>query len=907
MQNVFRTAAALLLAAALAAPARAQTLTGSISGVVKDEQGSVLPGVTVTLTGKQGTRTQVTDTAGMYRFSALEVGAYQVAAELSGFTKAIRSTVQIAPSSELVIDLLMKVGGVAESVTVTGETPVVDVKSSSTGNTISQSLLFSAPITRTAINVMNYAPGITNGSGYGGSRNSGNALLIDGVDTRDPSGGTAWTFYNYNIVEEIQLQGLGAPAEYGNFTGAIVNTITKSGGNRYSGLFDFFGTTRSLGSNNVPKAIAALNPTLADPAKTKKYADVTTQLGGPLKQNKLFFFASAQRFLLETKPTGGVTKRHEVSPRLNFKLTWQPNASNNIMGSIQYDSYNIIGRPGVSALIANDTLTVREDSPEYVWLTQYRHLFNSNTFAEVKYTGWWGFYDLNPETKVSSHTNELGLVTGSSGWYYYGDRTRNQVNTSITHYADKFGRHELKFGAEIERSTTRDRYGYNNGFAFYDYQGAPYFAYSYSYDISAKNTRQSVFAQDSWHATNRLTINGGVRGDMLQGGGRTGSSIYKSSNWAPRIGAALDLTGDNRTVAKGSYSWYYESSQTDLFTRALPGISDYVMYAVNPDGTVGQELNRKPAVLYKVAGGIKHPRVDETTLGFEHAFKGDMRLSVTGIWRDNKNFVNSVAQSAQWSPVTVTTDIGNNLTLYRWANKAASNTDYLIRNVEGFQFRDPSGNVIGTAAPFRRYRAAMFVLSKRYTHRWQAQASYVRANATGNVDNAGNAQVNTRQFETPNLVFVGLPAEASYTPKHEFKLLGSYQIPVIEASINTYLAATSGLPYARIQQFSSATLNTGGLSSTYRRIAIAPRGTYHLPNLLQLDLRIEKNFSLPTGNRIGIYMDIENVGNRGTITSAVTRKTSATLATGDTFPLPFGTPAGVQAPRQIRIGGRWSF
>jgi carboxypeptidase family protein/TonB-dependent receptor-like protein len=907
MKQVLRTAAMLLLAAIVATPVLAQSLTGSITGSIKDEQGAVLPGVTVTLTGKQGSKTEVTDSNGVYRFPALEVGAYQLSADLSGFSKATRADIAISPGRELAIDLTLKVSGVAENVTVVGESPVVDVKSSATETTISQSLLFSAPITRTAINVINYAPGVNSSSAYGGGAGSGNALLIDGVDTRDPSGGTAWTFYNYNVVEEYQFQGLGAPAEYGGFTGAVVNTITKSGGNRFSGLFDFFGSNKSLGSNNVPKSVAAQNPTLADPAITKKYADITTQFGGPIKQNKLFFFASAQRFLLSVDPTGGVTERHEVSPRLNFKLTWQPNPSNNFTGHIQYDAYNIIGRAGVSALIANDDLTNQEDAPEYVWMTQYRHLFNSNTFSEVKYTGWWGFYDLNPKKTVSAHFDETGLVHGSQGWFYYADRTRDQVNGSITHYADKFGRHELKFGAEFERSTTRDRYGYNNGFTFYDYGGAPYYAYSYGYDLSGTNLRQSVFAQDAWHATNRLTFNVGVRGDMYQGKGKSAGKVYDSSNWAPRLGVALDVAGDNRTVVKGSYGWYYEGSQTQLFTRALPGLQDYVTYAVNPNGTVGEEIDRTLlSIPYKMANDIKHPRVDETTIGFERALMGDMRLSLTGVWRDNKNFVNSVNPSARWQPVTTTTDTGQTITLYRWVNRATTSSDYIIRNVEGFQYLDPNGSVIGTIDPFRKYRAFMAVLNKRYTNRWQAQISYVFAKATGNVDNSGAAQVSSRQFESPNLALVNSEGEASFTPKHEFKLLGSYQIPVIEASVNAFFRSTSGLPYSRIQQFPTSIVGAGS-STSYRRIPIDPRGTYHLPTLTQLDLRIEKNFTAPGSNRVGIYVDIENVANRGGITNVVTRPTSATLADGSTFPLPFGTPGGLQNPRQVRIGARWSF
>src|SRR5205823_7547825 len=142
-----------------------------------------------------------------------------------------------------------------ENVPVLGETPVVDVRSSQTETSISQDLLNSAPITRTAINVLNYAPGINSNSAFGGESSSANGLLIDGVDTRDPEGGTAWTFYNFNIVDEVSIVGIGAPAEYGAFTGAIVNTITKSGGNRYAGLFDAIYTNKHLASKNITQDI----------------------------------------------------------------------------------------------------------------------------------------------------------------------------------------------------------------------------------------------------------------------------------------------------------------------------------------------------------------------------------------------------------------------------------------------------------------------------------------------------------------------------------------------------------------------------------------------------------------------------------------------------------------------------
>ncbi len=156
-----------------------------------------------------------------------------------------------------------------------------------------------------------------------------------------------------------------------------------------------------------------------------------------------------------------MTNNHQVSPRFNVKLTWQPTPNDNYMVSLQYDGYNIIGRAGVSALLATDALTNREDAPEVVWLGQWRHIFSSQTFAEVKYTGWWGYYDLNPEVNKPGHFDgATGQYSISQGWHYYADRSRDQVNASISHYADKFGKHELKFGAEFEHSKVRNRYGY---------------------------------------------------------------------------------------------------------------------------------------------------------------------------------------------------------------------------------------------------------------------------------------------------------------------------------------------------------------------------------------------------------------------------------------------------------------
>jgi len=894
----------MALSALLSANAAAQTLTGSITGTVKDERGGVLPGVTVTLTGKTGARTSVTDTTGMYRFSALDPGAYVIAAELSGFTSPPPHQVTVNVSNQLNIDLTMKVGAVAENVTVLGETPVVDVRSSQTETTISQDLLNSAPITRTAINVLNYAPGINSNSAFGGESSSANALLIDGVDTRDPEGGTAWTFYNYNLVQEVQFQGIGAPAEFGGFTGAVVNTITKSGGNRLSALFDVLGSNSGLSSNNITPEIASQNPSLANPAITKKYLDFTTQMGGPIKKDRLFYFVSAQRFQLDTDPAGPVTLRHEVSPRFNFKLTYQPSSNDNFTGHIQYDAYNIKGRvPGAYALVATDETTNRETAPEYVWLGQWRHIFGSNTFSEVKYTGWWGFYDLNPEVNKPGHFDENGNHYVSQGWFYYADRGRHQVNASVTHYAEEFGRHELKFGAEFERSKVRNRYGYVGGLMYYDYGGAPYLAYGYGYDVSANNTRQSLFVQDSWHVNDRLTINPGARLDFIQGSNPTLGRVYSVHNPAPRLGVAYDVTADNKTVLKAAYSQYYESAEAQIFERGVPGISDFVTYDVTGSSPV--EIDRTTTPIYKIDRDIKHPRVDEMYVGFERAVGPLLRFTATGIWRDNTNFINSVSPSATWTPVNVTNSLtGQPLRVYRWANRALSQTDFVIENPDGFQYKTATGQAIGAADPFRKYRSMMLVLNKRQSDRWQAQVSYVLARATGTVDNTSGAQTSSRQFETPSLAIVNVDGHLTNDRTHEFKLLGSYQIPVIEVAVSSYFRALSGQTWTPFQRFATTQLGSTP-SSTWRQPLLAERGSFRMPAERVLDLRLEKVFAIGS-DRIGLYADLLNMTNASTITGIQTRYPSVTI-TGIPEPVPGGAPGAVIAPRQINLGARWSF
>jgi Carboxypeptidase regulatory-like domain/TonB dependent receptor len=925
MRNIVK-ALALLLLVVFAVPAGAQSLTGTVTGMVKDEQGGALPGVSVTLSGKTGNKTTTTGTNGVYRFVALDPGTYSVQTQMSGFAARRQDNIVVTVSQEAVVDFSLKVGGMSESLVVVGEAPVVDTTSSATNTQLSQDLLFNMPIRQgnTATNLLNFAPGINDSAAYGGDANSGNGLLIDGVDTRDPSGGTAWTFYNYNIVEDVQFTGIGAPAEYGAFTGAVVNTITKSGGNRFAGLFDIIYSKSSLASKNVTAGDIALNPSLAESAKINKLVDFTAQISGPIVKDKLFFFASAQRYQKDQDPIGPRTFNNEASDRFNGKLTWQPSASDNVIASLQFDNYNITGRAGFNALLDGDAITNLEDAPEFVWNGQWRHLFGSKTFTEIKYTGWWGFYDLNPTVKGQPwHFDENGANYGSQGYFYYADRGRHQVNAAVSHYADAFGHHDLKFGVEVERSKTRDRDGYNpNGVYYYDYGGKPYLAYGYSYDFNGRNKRESAYAQDSWKVGNRLTLNPGLRFDHVHGGYPGQAEVYTANNFAPRFGFAFDLTGDHRTVLKGSYSQYYEGIFNDIYKRATPGLGDHVTYDASgcpPFPAICGlanlvETDRSPATLYKIDPNIKHPRVDETSLGFEHALGNEIRLSVTGIFRDNKNAIGSVLPSARWTPFTTTDGLGKPITLYTWANRSASDQDLFITNPDGFQFRDPSGNPLGSVDTTKRYKALMFVANKRLSHRWQAQISYVLSKAYGSIDNnseasfGNNSSTNggggAHQFETPNVALVNSNGELTNSRRHEVKILLGFQVPVVDIGINAYFRGLSGRPYTPYQQFATSVISFPA-SSGGRRVLLEPRGSLVRDSEKVLDLRLEKIFRVGVlKNRIALYADITNALNATSVNGVQVRVPSLVIGT-DT--VNYGSPTGVIDPRQVTVGARWSF
>lgn len=893
----WRVAAAAVVASAIASTAWAQSkTTAALTGTVKDESGAAIPGATVEISSPAllgGPRVDTTEGQGRFRFAEIAPGIYSVAVSLEGFQPVRVEGVTLATGSTQNLSIDLKVATVSETLVVTADAAAIDTSSSQKTTNLDQDYLQNLPTARFQPDVLDYAPGINNSVAFG-SADSGIAYQLDGVDTSDPEGGTAWSFVNYNIVEEVQLVGLGAPAEYGSFTGVVFNSVTKSGGNEYKGLFDVYYSDDSLSEDISDSSLSNLNP------RTESFLDVTAQLGGPISRDKLWFFLSGQ--FLEEETTFGGPIRTETDPRAFAKLSWSANERNSVDLWAEWDRYDIEGR-GADAFTPIEA-TVTEDAPEYVWNFSWRSILSENTIFNLAYGGYDGYYYLDPASGydiAGRYDGLTGNYSVNSSYYYLADRARNQVVASISHYADDFiqGDHDFKFGMELERSTLRSRYGFPTGAWFYDnyywgyddpgtdeYDPAYYVTqgyYNYSYDLKGTIERGTLFAQDSWRIAPNFTVNAGVRAEFNQGKVPGQGKIFDNDALAPRLGFAWDLTRDGKTVLKAHYGRYFEKFVATEFYYAQPNaFTPYEFRIIYPSGYV-ESLGQVSADTVVLDRQLDQPYMDQYILGLDRELPGGMTLSLTYINREKKDFIETVSRDGEFVPVTgIIRETGRTATLFDYLNPEDDVLAY--RNVDGL---------------YREYEGIMVVLTKRLRDNWQGMFSYVYSEAQGNVDNRSfsgtlGADNAGSWLNTPNsLVFAD--GNLSYDPKHQVKLQGTYVIPDWNLSLSGNYTFNSGDNYT----LRSTCLLVDGECYRFNqgttRVFGEPRGSRRLEDKSELDLRAEWYFE-PGDGRVGLFVDVFNVTNQARINTIETRAGSS-----------FESPLTANRPRTYRVGARYSF
>ena len=888
--------------------------TGAITGTVLDEAGTPLPGVTVTISSPSlmGTRTYVSDARGVFRFPALPPGVYTIKAELQGFTTVIQENVRLTTTTTLTLDLTMKQAAVAEEMTIIAKAPTVDVKSTETASvSLSNEILRNMPYSQFTADIVNMAPGVNDDVAYGGSWGTGIAYSMDGVNVADPEAGTAWVFLDHNIVEEAKIMGVGLPAEYGNFTGVIFNLVTKSGGNNFSGHMEFIFQGKK---SDKPKGFWGTEnnsdylldfPELSSPSL--RLMDGNAHLGGPIIRDKLWFYVGTQYYESWDYVTGFPEARRYKQPRSFVKFTSQITPTLNMNLSVEVDTYNGINR-GASATTSPEACLTQK-SPEIVGNFNLTKIISPKTFFDLKAAYFWGYYYLDPEVGPEPYMHRdwgWNIRLYSYGSYGYYDRTRFQSNASLSHYVDDFyGSHDFKFGAELERSTVRNRWGYTgeggplgDHIRYYDYYGYPYLAYQYDgYDTHTNYTRLEAFAQDSWQVTKRLNINAGVRFSFYWGqvGGVSGN-VYTANRISPRIGFTYDLFGDKTTVLKTHFGQFSEAMLAIYHDRLNPSsaFSDYIGYYYDYDTEEWVRMfTISPENLYRINPNIKHPYMNQFTLSIERELFKDASLSVAYIWRQWKNTIGTVDYAANYEPYTVSVPGFGDRTIYQRTEETLETYDYLITNLK----KDPEHWIL--LDPYRRYHGVEFLFNKRFSNRWQLLASYTLSKAWGTINNdEGDDMSRWTGVHDPNY-WINADGRSSADFTHMIKIQGTYIIPKIEVSVNAYFHAITGWAWAT--QYRSPRLNQGRVV-----FLLEPRGSHHYPIDHRLDMRFEKIFTFANKYKLGIILDIFNLYNADTITSW------GTIWDYDWLPGEYPSTSGhelygIVTPRQARLGIRLIF
>lgn len=918
--------------------------TGTLMGVVSMEDGVTVPGVTVVISSPAlviGKMTSVTNENGVYRFANLSPGVYELSFQLEGFRTVIRKDIRVSALQTYTVNATMRQEQIQEAIVVTGQSPTVDTQRQTRAANFDIQFLKSLPAPRNLANFVNMAPGMTGDSAHG-SATMDNSYNLDGVNLGDPATGVTNVTFGLDIMDEISVQTGGLSAEYGSVRGAMVNVVTKSGGNRLTGNASFYLNHESFVGDNRKGTV------LEDEGFSGNHLEFEPafSIGGPIIKDKLWFFASAtykqiQQYAIGfpyTQPDAKTVIKTE-QPLPYVKLTFQPNQKNKFTFSYNYSDR--LNNNRFADRYHTENNTVKQTTPTHVVNANWNRYFGENMYANFK-VGISQF-QMNLDSKTDRpfyydlYTYRYLDKGGAWRTQDHNARDRYNFNIDATTFIDDFmGTHELKVGGEAQLARVGWMvYGRPDPISGCHYQGMlgeDYYYYGLQlagdgFDRKDNMDDYFAFIQDTWRVNRHLTLNLGLRFEYnslswpKQGDGgpfqlpgalsyltvnRTVSEKITGLEWttlAPRVGLIYDVTGDNKTLAKASWSRYTMANQTGWINIAHPnGWVGWIVF-LNPDGTQipGTESVWSVPAATKVGYKdykLKAPYTDELTLGLERELFTDWSAGLRYIRKYDRELIHQVdaAQldmdklmetgeldwSKNWiAKTTVDPFDGKTVTFYSKKNTAAS--EIYIVNPPGAE---------------RDYNGVELTLNKRFSHGWALNTSYVWGEGKGLISqDRGSASLGTSGlFGDPNAhtnAYGILDLDAT----HQFKVQGMWAGP-LGINLSGYFRFLSGGTYTR-------TINSRylGVSVTQSRsgstILAEERGARRLPDTVRLDLRLEKSFKIKNVV-LSAFADCFNVFNQGVATSVWTNSSYQVV-------YPFERMMTINDPRMFQLGARIEF
>jgi hypothetical protein len=882
---------------ALPAPAFAQT-TGRLVGSVEDAQGGVLPSVTVTVTSPQlqGASTAITDATGQYRFPALPPGPYHVKAELAGF-KTAENDVRVGIDTTVTLGLRLAVAGVAESVTVVGQSMVVDTTSTTGGISAGAEVFNNLPIARDFYGITKLAPGVTQdtyGASINGSTSAENQYIIDGLNTTGVNTGTEGKTLNFDFVQEVEVKTGGLSAEYGRLTGGAVNVLTKSGGNTFHG--DVFGFGEGGGLQAGNSTASKLPQTATTTLNTAHRADYGVDLGGYIVKDKVWFFGAFDRvdqrdeatilraLAAPGSPAVGSTVPSDISKNLfAAKITLRPSQSHTIVGTVFGDPNK---REGAIFTTANGQQFLI-NGPASTWqgtleqgsvdsIGRYEGVYGSATLLSVSVgqhrekTTYSGAGASTPQ--FLDQTVTPTQTSGGFGVYDNQNFKRNVVKGDLTKY---WGSHTIKAGGDFENITAVvDRFQGGAGQRIYKFvqasTGIVYYRHRYYVDdqksgfsrtdpttwsilnpleATPKTQNHSFYAQDSYKVLSNLSINYGVRWERQHVLGRDADAGFAlNKNWAPRIGVVWDPTNTGKAKVYGNFGRFYENIPQDINIRAFGGETQAFAYNFSPNAGNTTPLNTTPSKS-SLLGGSAEP-VDPDLKG---------------------QYINEWIGGFEYEVMPETT-IGARVT-FRKLGRVIE--DFLVPSSGQYFIANPGEGTLGQSLGFydgvstapapaaqRKNTSVELTFRKRHSNNWQFLGSYVFSKLEGNYD--GTFQNSTGQLD-PNInsafdyadFMVNAFGELTNQHKHQVKGDASYVVSG---------GALNGLNVGGAFRWYSGLPSTAyGYSFAYSNweYYLTPRGALgYGPSDYELDLHVGYPFKLGGTAKANLLLDVFNVLNR---------------------------------------------
>jgi outer membrane receptor for Fe3+-dicitrate len=900
-------------------------IAAGISGTVRDASGGVLPGVTVEVASPvliEGSRGTVTDANGQYQITDLRPGDYTVTFTLSGFRPVRREGIRLTAAFTATINTDLQVGAIEESVTVSGESPLVDIRNSVSQSVMDRETLDTIPTGKDPFAVGQLIPGVTtNTPDVGGtqimqqptlqvhgSAAQDDVFMVDNVQIQHMGfGGNQTGFYfNDGLMEEISYQTSSLPAE-APVGGVQINMIPRSGGNLFRGTFFATGANGGMQSNNSDDELEASG--LVARNRVKSIYDVNVTFGGPIQRDRLWFFAtyrawSANNYLANTFDSQG--NQSVDDQRIQdgtIRLTWQAARQHKL--AVHYDrSAKWRGhRPNnwIGASI-NEPLSSVEQTTQlnYIGEVKWSSPISNRLLAEFAVFTM----PVNYSLKFQEEADPNAIATFDQvRSVFMGVSPRQDINgarmfTYAGFLAYVTGAHNFKAGMQVRTGWSEENFETRGDIVQIVSNGVPQSVRLVNTPSghNEEGTNLGIYVQDSW-TLGRLTLNPGLRFERFQmsipaqsaGAGRwvpardfaAQNDIVDWKSLSPRLGFAFDLTGDGRTAIKGGVSRYDRLAGVNL---VQPLNQRNIAFQTCPWADANSDLfAQESEIAFARCTGSLQPSLGNVDPDLKRPYQWEVNVMVqrqigtrTAVmagyygrrfW-DLYTTVNDAVPSTAYSPVTITNPLTNQpLTVY--------NQDPATRG----QVR----NVLKTIPDLKhRYHGVEFQVNTRLD-----RASFFAGLTMGaNRGDQDNGDLNNPNLRINNYGAVGF--DAPYQIRAGF----SYRLPA-DVQLSGSIREQSGLPETRTYPVTTA--QVPGLTQVTQNVQVAPRGEYRFPWVNIVDLRVTKTFA--SGDlRLEPIVDLFNIFNNNAITNAV-----------QTVGPSLGRPSAIVMGRLFRVGARVNF